>query len=130
MKAERISRPSSVRIGMFCRLGSLELSRPVAATTWLNERVNAARLGVDHRRQRVDVRAFELRVLAVLDDLCRQRVGLGQLFQDVGIGARAGFGFLDDRQAEFLEQDLGQLFGRADVERVAGELFDFLFQVA
>ena len=35
--AWRIWPPSSVRIGMFCRLGSLELSRPVAATTWLNE---------------------------------------------------------------------------------------------
>ena len=31
--AERISRPSSVRIGMFCKFGSLELKRPVAATT-------------------------------------------------------------------------------------------------
>src|SRR5439155_429418 len=30
MNAARISRPSSVRIGMFCKLGSLELSRPVA----------------------------------------------------------------------------------------------------
>ncbi len=29
MKAVRISRPSLVRIGMFCRLGSEEASRPV-----------------------------------------------------------------------------------------------------
>ena len=36
MKARRISRPISVRIGMFCRLGSLLLRRPVAATAWLN----------------------------------------------------------------------------------------------
>ena len=34
--AARISRPSGVRIGMFCRFGSLLLSRPVAATAWLN----------------------------------------------------------------------------------------------
>ena len=31
-KAERISRPSAVRMGMFCRLGSLLLKRPVTAT--------------------------------------------------------------------------------------------------
>ncbi len=35
MNARRISRPSSVRIGMFCRFGSLLLRRPVAATAWL-----------------------------------------------------------------------------------------------
>ena len=35
MKARLILRPSSVRIGMFCRLGSLLLNRPVAATAWL-----------------------------------------------------------------------------------------------
>ena len=29
MKAVRIARPSSVRIGMFCRFGSEEESRPV-----------------------------------------------------------------------------------------------------
>ena len=27
-------RPDSVRIGMFCRFGSAELSRPVAAMVW------------------------------------------------------------------------------------------------
>ena len=35
MNARRIRRPSAVRIGMFCRLGSCEDSRPVAAITWL-----------------------------------------------------------------------------------------------
>ena len=35
MKAPRICRPSSVRMGMFCRFGSLLLRRPVAATAWL-----------------------------------------------------------------------------------------------
>ena len=40
----------------------------------VERRVDAARFGVDHRRQRVDVGVLELRVLAVLDDLRRQRV--------------------------------------------------------
>ena len=35
MKAARISRPSSVRIGMFCRFGFVEESRPVAVPVWL-----------------------------------------------------------------------------------------------
>ena len=32
MKASRTRRPSAVRIGMFCRFGSLLESRPVTAT--------------------------------------------------------------------------------------------------
>ncbi len=32
MNASRILRPSAVRTGMFCRLGSVEESRPVTAT--------------------------------------------------------------------------------------------------
>ena len=36
-KAFLISFPSSPRMGMFCRFGSLEESRPVAVTHWLND---------------------------------------------------------------------------------------------
>ncbi len=31
-----MARPSSVRTGMFCRFGSVDERRPVAATVWLN----------------------------------------------------------------------------------------------
>ena len=34
MKASRTRRPSAVRMGMFCRLGSFEARRPVTATAW------------------------------------------------------------------------------------------------
>src|SRR3974377_2309972 len=37
MKAWRMRRPSGVRIGMFCRFGSVEDSRPVAATAWWDD---------------------------------------------------------------------------------------------
>ena len=37
MNALRISLPSSPRMGMFCRLGSLLESRPVAVIVWLND---------------------------------------------------------------------------------------------
>ncbi len=36
MKARRISRPSSVRIGIFCRFGFVDDIRPVAVAVWLN----------------------------------------------------------------------------------------------
>ena len=36
MNASRMRRPSAVRIGMFCRLGSLDDEPPVTATAWLN----------------------------------------------------------------------------------------------
>ena len=36
MKQGRITRPVSVRIGMFCRFGLIEASRPVAAFVWRN----------------------------------------------------------------------------------------------
>ena len=71
MNAERISRPSSVRMGMFCRLGSLELSRPVAATTWLNDACTRPVSDWIIVGQRVDVRVLELRVLPVFDDFGR-----------------------------------------------------------
>ena len=36
------ARPTSVRMGMFCRFGSLDDSRPVAATAWLKVVCSAA----------------------------------------------------------------------------------------
>ena len=102
-------------------------AKPAGGGDDLVERaVDAARFGVDHRRQGIDVRVLELRVLAVLDDFLRQRVRIGQLFEHVGIRARPGFGFLDDRQAQLLEQHLRKLLGGGDVERMAGQFFDLL----
>ena len=34
-KKRRISRPRSVRTGIFCKLGSVELMRPVRVSVWL-----------------------------------------------------------------------------------------------
>ena len=50
---------------MFCRFGSLELSRPVAATTWLNE-AWIRPSGVGQAGQGVEIGALELGELAVL----------------------------------------------------------------
>ena len=53
--------------------------------------VNPARLRMDHRRQGIDVRAFQFGVLPILDQLGRQRMQRGQFFEHFGIGAGAGF---------------------------------------
>ena len=42
-------------------------------------------------------------------------MGRGQLFQDVGVGARSSFCFLYYGKAELLEEDLSELLGRANV---------------
>ena len=52
---------------MFWRFGSLELSRPVAATPWLNEAWTRPSSGATSVGQGVEVGALELGELAVLD---------------------------------------------------------------
>ena len=76
--------------------------------------VDAAGGGVDKLRQRVDVGAFQLGKLAVLQQLPRERVSVGQLFQDLCIGARAGLRSLDHWQAELVKEHLPHLHRRTD----------------
>ena len=66
--AARISRPSSVRIGMFCRFGFDDESRPVAAPVWLNVVCSRAGEWIDQHRQRVHIRALQFRELPVLQN--------------------------------------------------------------
>ena len=79
--------------------------------------------------QLVGVGALELGQAAVLQQLGRQRVVFGQLFQHLFVGAaRAGGGLLDHRHAQLVEEDLAQLLGRAQVEGLAGDLVGLLLQ--
>src|SRR5262245_12111354 len=89
----------------------------------------AAGFRMDQNGEGIDIGVFEFRKLAVFNDLRRQRMRGGQLFENVGVGAWPSFGFLDNREAKFLKQDLRQLFRRTDVERMAGEFFDFLLKL-
>ncbi len=114
---------------MFCRLGSLRAEPAGRGHGLIERRVNAAGLRMDHRRQRIDVGALELGVLPVLDDLRRQRVHAGEVFEHVHVGAGAGLGALEHRQLLLREQNLLKLLGRADVELPAGELVDFAFKL-
>ena len=122
MNASRMRRPSAVRTGMFCRFGSVEDSRPVAATVWLNV-VWMRPCVVDQRQQPVDDR-LQPGDLAVAQQQLEHRVlGLGvQVGQRVGVGGVAGLDPLGLGQPELVEQDLLQLLGRAEVELAADQL--------
>ena len=80
--------------------------------------------GVDQRRQRVGIGRLELGERPVLDDLGGQLVAEGELLEHVGVGRVAGLGLPERRQLELLEQDGGELLGRADVELAAREHVD------
>ena len=76
MNAWRMRRPSARRIGMFCRFGSAEDSRPVGRHRLVIGGVDAAGALVDLLRQLVGVGRFELRQSAVVEHDPRQRVGV------------------------------------------------------
>ena len=126
MKARRILRPSSVRIGMFCRLGSDEDSRPVGRRRERVAGVHAVGLRIDEARQRVGVGRFQLGDLAPVQDLLRQGVAfLGQVLEHARAGRpRAGLGLGAAGQPHLAEQDVAELLRAAGIERLAGELPD------
>ena len=116
---------------MFCRLGSVEASRPGRRAGHLVGGVDAAGLGVELAHQGIGVGALELGDLAVLHDLDRQRMALRrQVLEDADVGRpRAVLVAPAARQVLLVEQDLAQLLGRADVERPAGELVELLLEL-
>ena len=125
VKAARISRPSSVRVGMFCRLGLTEERRPVAvAAAWKVVCTRECRIG--QQRQSVDVVRLEFREVAIFKNQLRDFVLLGELFEHVLRGgevfAFAAAGWRG--QAQVREQDFAELLGRVDVEAAAGKLED------
>ena len=71
---------------MFCRFGFDDDSRPVAAPVWLNVVCRRPVCGIDQRRQRVDVGAFQLRELPVFEHLAHNFVLGRQIFQHVRRG--------------------------------------------
>jgi hypothetical protein len=115
---------------MFCRLGSVEASRPVTAVAWPKSWYARGRWPVlDHLRQLVGVGVLQLGETAMFEDLLRQRVILGQFFQHFLVGRGAARGrLLHHRQALLVEQYLGQLLGRIQVEGLAGECLRLGFE--
>ena len=91
-------------------------------------RVDAARLGVDQLRQRVEVGVLQLGQLAPGLDLLDDRVLVADLGEDAGVGREAGLAAALAGQAEVLEEDAADLLGRADRELLPGQLVDLLLE--
>ena len=128
MKQARISRPVSVRIGMFCRFGLMLDRRPVAAVVCSN--VVCSRPSVaDPVRQRVQVGLGELGQLAEALDLGDDRVLVADRLQHLGVGGEAGLAAALAAELELLEEDLAELLRRADHELLAGELPDLALEL-
>ena len=80
--------------------------------------------------QFVGVGALELGQAPMLQDLGRQRIVFGQLFQHFFVGAGcAGGGFLDHRQAELSEENLANLLRAAQVEGLACQGVGFALEL-
>ena len=117
---------------MFCRLGSDEDSRPVV--------VDGQREGGVHPPGvRVDIAAAARRCRSTFSFeswrqsrmRARQLVALrGQLLEHARRRwtTRPSRVLLAPRQAHLAEQDVAELLGRAEVERLAGELVDLVLQ--
>ena len=113
--------PSAPRTGMFCRLGLLEESRPVAV---------AAAVAIREPWQGLKVGGTHLFQLAEAQDGVNDGMAC-QAFQGfltcgrLAVARLAGHG-----QPEFRIEDLAKLLGRAQVEAFSGLVVDFLGQHA
>ena len=83
-----------------------------------------APVGCAHAGQRVDVGRLDFGELAVAQDERGQLVNLGELLEHLRVGGISALRLLLRRQAQDLEQDMTELFGRVDVELLAGKLDD------
>ncbi len=85
------------------------------------------RLRMHQRRERIEIRALELRELAVLHEQLRERMALlGELAQHRGVRRWTRGRALDDRQLQLLEENRAQLGVGVDVELLAGLTVDLL----
>ena len=80
--------------------------------------------------QRVGIGALQLGQQPPVENLARQLVAFGrQLLERGGVGAPGpGLGAPPAGQAHLVEQDLAELLGRADIERLAGKLPDLVLE--
>ena len=118
MKARRILRPSSVRIGMFCRFGSDDDSRPVGGRGERVAGVHAMRRRIDVAGQRVGIGRFQLRHLPPVENLLRQFVALlGEFVEHARAGRPLpGLGLGAARQPHLAEQDVAELLRAAGID--------------
>ena len=124
-------RPSAVRTGMFCRLGSLAGQPPGDRHRLRVVGVHAPGARVHHQRQLVGVGGFELGQAAIFEQQLRQRIIERQFLQHFFVGGRrAARRFFLHRQSMLVEQDFLHLLGRVEVERLPGRLVGLRFELA
>ena len=85
--------------------------------------MHAAVVGA-HTRQGVDVGRFDLRELAVAQHERGKLVHLRQLLEHARIGGVAALVLLERREADHLEEDVRELLGGIEVERLPRKLVD------
>ena len=114
---------------MFCRLGSFDDSRPGRGRRQRVGRVDAMGLRMHVGRQRVGIGRFQFRNLPPFQDLLREFVTLlGELVEDLRRGRpRAGLGLGAAGNSHLAEQDVADLLGAADIDRLARDLLNFGF---
>ena len=120
----RMRRPSSVRIGMFWRFGSVHERRPVAATAccrWCAPGRLGIRPASAARRRRSTSASRPARCSRISVD---HLVLVAELLEDRCVRRAAGPRPLRRRQPELVEQHRLELARRADVELVPDQLVD------
>src|SRR6185312_15673898 len=110
MKQARISRPSSLRIGMFWRFGFVLDRRPVVVAVWLKVVCSRPVLG------------------RMSSGSASRYVLLSDRGEHPRVGGEAGLATALLRQAELFEQHLAQLLRRADRELLPRELPDLALE--
>ena len=86
--------------------------------------------GVDEAGQRIGIGGFEFGELTPFEDLAGKFMALvSEFLEDLGAGGPcAGGGFLGAGQAHFAEEEIAELFGRAEIEGLAGQRVDIMFE--
>ena len=114
----RISRPTSVRTGIFLKVwGLLEDKRPVLVTVWLSDVWILPVSRIDQCRQSVGISRFEFAQFTPLDDFGGNLVPLArQILQNVGPGRVSRLGLLARRELQPIKKHFLELLGRADGE--------------
>ena len=86
------------------------------------------RLRIDERLDPVEERRLEFRQRSAFEKDFDDRVLTAQLKKYRRVGRETAFGSLDGLEFQSIEQHVGQLFGRIDIELLIGELENFLFE--
>ena len=121
---------TSVRIGMFCKFGSFDESRPVDAIALRIGRIRtAASIRIDLANQRIRIRRLQLLQLPPIQNPRGQLIPLiGQCLQHRSIRApSAGLHPPPATQLHLVEQHLTQLLRRTQIKRAPSQPMDILF---